>query len=232
MGNRRRVLREMRPRKFTPSILAQLEDVVRRRLLIPSDKELAELIGVSRFAISQQLARLRRNVEVVREAAVPKDKIVDVQPKFQKPAKPVNSQTKLCLRCAEVSDRWRDRAKGVYASVCRKCHAAECRENRVRYADLTPEQKFKANCRALTKHYLRRGEIARAPCEKCGDEKSQAHHEDYSKPKEVQWLCRICHMDLHRKRGDLNWKPPSDTFCQSSELSERLASSDTSGKCM
>jgi hypothetical protein len=31
----------------------------------------------------------------------------------------------------------------------------------------------------------------------------QAHHDDYSKPLEIIWLCPICHADRHRKLGRL-----------------------------
>ena len=36
-------------------------------------------------------------------------------------------------------------------------------------------------------------------CDVCGSDKSvDAHHEDYTKPLEVDWLCRKCHIQLHR----------------------------------
>jgi len=38
--------------------------------------------------------------------------------------------------------------------------------------------------------------IVRQPCEICGD-KSEAHHEDYSKPFDVRWLCRLHHREHH-----------------------------------
>lgn len=75
------------------------------------------------------------------------------------------------------------------------------------YRDLTPEQKRRANCRAYAKTYLRRGKITKAPCEKCADPKVEMHHDDYSKPLQVRWLCRKCHMDHHQQRGDLRWSP-------------------------
>lgn len=45
----------------------------------------------------------------------------------------------------------------------------------------------------------RNGSIAKLPCVICGDIQSEGHHEDYSKPLEVIWLCRIHHMEIHRK---------------------------------
>lgn len=38
-----------------------------------------------------------------------------------------------------------------------------------------------------------------ASCELCGDDTVflVAHHEDYSKPLEVNWLCYFCHSQLH-----------------------------------
>jgi len=44
---------------------------------------------------------------------------------------------------------------------------------------------------------VRRGLISRKPCEECGDPKSEGHHEDYSKPLEVIWLCRTHHRRRH-----------------------------------
>ena len=38
------------------------------------------------------------------------------------------------------------------------------------------------------------------PCEICGSEKKvEAHHDDYNKPLEVNWLCRKHHLALHGK---------------------------------
>jgi len=44
---------------------------------------------------------------------------------------------------------------------------------------------------------VRRGLISRKPCEECGDPKSEGHHEDYSKPLDVVWLCRTHHRRRH-----------------------------------
>jgi len=35
-------------------------------------------------------------------------------------------------------------------------------------------------------------------CEDCGGRSPHAHHKDYSKPLEVDWLCSSCHGKRHR----------------------------------
>jgi ribosomal protein S27AE len=44
-------------------------------------------------------------------------------------------------------------------------------------------------------------------CQKCGSKKSkiQAHHPDYTKPLEVEWLCTKCHAQEHLNSG--RYKP-------------------------
>ena len=44
---------------------------------------------------------------------------------------------------------------------------------------------------------IRSGSIKRMPCEICGSKKSEGHHEDYSKPLDVVWLCSRHHSDRH-----------------------------------
>ena len=46
---------------------------------------------------------------------------------------------------------------------------------------------------------IRKGDLLRAPCERCGDAKSLAHHEDYDKPLQVNWLCQPCHKQRHKE---------------------------------
>jgi hypothetical protein len=41
---------------------------------------------------------------------------------------------------------------------------------------------------------VRDGRLLRQPCEICGA-KAEAHHEDYTKPLEVRWMCFKCHRE-------------------------------------
>jgi ribosomal protein S27AE len=51
----------------------------------------------------------------------------------------------------------------------------------------------------LTRRAIANGELVRQPCEKCGSSRVQAHHDDYAKPLEVRWLCRPCHVAVHKQ---------------------------------
>ncbi|HUS02411.1 MAG TPA: hypothetical protein VMY77_11825 [Chitinophagaceae bacterium] len=82
-------------------------------------------------------------------------------------------------------------------AYCMPCHAEYMRGTRPTYPELTPEQKKKDCARSYLGVYIRRGKVTKQPCEKCGNEKAEGHHENYDKPLEVQWLCRECHLDLH-----------------------------------
>lgn len=41
------------------------------------------------------------------------------------------------------------------------------------------------------------GNLERKPCEVCGKHLAQAHHDDYSKPLDVIWLCSKHHAERH-----------------------------------
>ncbi len=47
---------------------------------------------------------------------------------------------------------------------------------------------------------LRSGALVRQPCEMCGD-RAHAHHDDYTKPLEVRWLCRVHHAAHHQQEA-------------------------------
>lgn len=53
-------------------------------------------------------------------------------------------------------------------------------------------------------HALRTGRLVRpSTCSRCGRRcKPDAHHADYRKPLDVEWLCRRCHNRAHENRAD------------------------------
>ena len=78
--------------------------------------------------------------------------------------------------------------------------AARLRAKR-RYAEgyrPAPRSSEKRKAKYAVDNAIRRGKMVRQPCEKCGATPSQAHHDDYSKPLQVRWLCRKHHSEEHR----------------------------------
>jgi hypothetical protein len=66
------------------------------------------------------------------------------------------------------------------------------------YRQRNPE---KIKTRKLVYQSIKVGRIKRLPCEVCGKVKSEAHHEDYSKPFQIIWLCKKHHSEADVKLG-------------------------------
>ena len=67
--------------------------------------------------------------------------------------------------------------------------------NYQRYKKTIPE---KLKARRVLRKAVARGTVRRGLCAVCGtNEKIEGHHEDYSKPFDVIWLCFSHHRDYH-----------------------------------
>jgi ribosomal protein S27AE len=58
----------------------------------------------------------------------------------------------------------------------------------------------KRKAHELVKAAIRKGDLKKLLCSQCGNRKSLAHHQDYSRPLDVTWLCRECHRREHAAR--------------------------------
>lgn len=112
-----------------------------------------------------------------------------------------------CLMCKK--------RKRVNKSWCKKCNTIRAREYRktlrgkevfkqirIRAAKKYPE-KYRA--RTILNSFVSMGKIIKPDnCSNCllKAKLIDAHHHDYSKPLEVIWYCRSCHVKLHR--GSVN----------------------------
>jgi hypothetical protein len=67
------------------------------------------------------------------------------------------------------------------------------------YHENNPDKK---HAHITTGNAIRDGKLVRQPCEVCGKKKSEAHHEDYSKPLEVIWLCKKHHSEADKRRRE------------------------------
>lgn len=78
---------------------------------------------------------------------------------------------------------------------------------------MTPNQKWRNDnrdkCAAhwLVQSAIEQGRLLKQPCSECGATgRIHAHHEDYTKPLDIIWLCGKCHNILHaRKSGKRIW---------------------------
>lgn len=57
----------------------------------------------------------------------------------------------------------------------------------------------KARAHKIVERHLKLGNIRKKPCERCGSLDAHAHHEDYSIPLEVMWLCPLHHKERHKE---------------------------------
>lgn len=126
--------------------------------------------------------------------------------------------TRVCKRCKQERSRAEFSAHKKYADGlnhwCKECfkdwkvtwmernRERVLRKNneRMKAAYRTPEGHMKAIARSRLHNAVLYGKIERKPCEVCGDERVHGHHDDYTRPLEVRWLCRKHHIDLHHGR--------------------------------
>ena len=90
----------------------------------------------------------------------------------------------------------------VISDACRERERRHARKSRERYPEKQRAQRLVND--AITKGLLHRPTV----CPSChqapglnrrGTPLIQAHHHDYSKPLDVQWLCVNCHAAVHRQ---------------------------------
>ena len=60
----------------------------------------------------------------------------------------------------------------------------------------SPLQRLKSNARSYANVYKRRGKLLSEACA-CGSMDVEMHHDDYTKPLQVTWMCRACHLAHH-----------------------------------
>ncbi len=139
----------------------------------------------------------------------------------------VYPQEKTCFKCGETkasSDFYKhpEMADGLLGK-CKECTKSDTKENYLsdipkrqeyerkrtsRLARKEQNRKYRKKRKFNQEKYragnmlhsaIRDGRLIRQPCEVCGDIKSQGHHDDYSKPLEVRWLCFKHHQMQHGK---------------------------------
>jgi len=88
---------------------------------------------------------------------------------------------------------WRKKNPDYSSEYSRKYR----KENPKYEQDQRAKHRHKMNARAKVQYAVRVGKIVKEKCEVCGDVNTQGHHDDYSKPLVVRWLCVEHHMEVH-----------------------------------
>lgn len=73
------------------------------------------------------------------------------------------------------------------------------RQNRANTIKFRTEYPEKYAAQTAVGNAIRDGKLKRQPCRECG-KKAHAHHEDYSKPLDVIWLCPAHHAEVHKRK--------------------------------
>jgi hypothetical protein len=105
-----------------------------------------------------------------------------------------NGRSARCKICINGDPRRRKRNR-TYQKALRKNAKTTNAEYQRRYRTKNP---IIVKAHWTVNHAIRAGRIVAQPCEICGNSKAHAHHDDYSKPLEVRWLCQEHHFALHR----------------------------------
>lgn len=122
-----------------------------------------------------------------------------------------------CKACHRADGLERKRLNREEDIRCRRAynaaHRKERRESSKKYRTENKEKiaewqrDYREKMSLATKAYrevqkaLKSGELTQGACEGCDSKAgTDAHHDDYSKPLKVRWLCRPCHQRLHSKQ--------------------------------
>ncbi len=103
-----------------------------------------------------------------------------------------------------------------YQPACKPCHREIVRQysktERGKQTEIRKSRRMtskypeKMRARGLVRYAVSSGKLARPEgCEKCSRVcQLQAHHQDYSKPYDVDFLCDPCHKLIHGKLTDMS----------------------------
>ena len=102
-----------------------------------------------------------------------------------------------CKECESAA--WRERYRNGYRErhLAKKWMGGD--PKRIKAYNIRKRKKWAKKIAAQTalRNAVKSGRIIKKSCEVCGEPKSHGHHDDYSKPLEVRWLCDAHHKEVH-----------------------------------
>jgi hypothetical protein len=108
----------------------------------------------------------------------------------------------ICVPCKNFLVRRWFKAHPEYAKQYNKQYRAEHR-HKFYELQIDRQRRHPDRVRAneLTRNAKKNGTLVKAEhCEQCDNQRVEAHHDDYSQPLNVRWLCKACHGLADRQR--------------------------------
>jgi Pyruvate/2-oxoacid:ferredoxin oxidoreductase delta subunit/ribosomal protein S27AE len=134
-------------------------------------------------------------------------KVYKPEAEFYMDGKTVAGVASVCKKChlaSSIRTRDKNNARELNAEHMRRARAADPEKFREREREASRNQRHnspeKVAARAALNNAVKRGDITKPNrCEQCGQEtRLTGHHDDYSMPLDVRWLCYSCHGKEHR----------------------------------
>lgn len=110
----------------------------------------------------------------------------------------LRNSTYMCSGCwvrasKEYVERNREKKRN-WNNAYRKRHPEAGANRTAKFKEKYPQKRA---AHQAVQTALRSNKLMKGACEVCGSTKVHAHHDDYSKPLQIRWLCHAHHMELH-----------------------------------
>ena len=102
-----------------------------------------------------------------------------------------------CINADSKAYRERRKAEGRPVKSSRLVNVETRRAYQQQRYHSDDAERQKQIARAIARKSISRGRLHRQPCEVCGCLPVDAHHDDYSQPLAVRWLCPTHHRQHH-----------------------------------
>ena len=103
-----------------------------------------------------------------------------------------------CMNCeSERIQDWRNKNRERYNEHSREYNRKYRHEHPGYTAEKSALERLANPERTVAYQAVYNAKLQKQPCGVCGATPAEAHHDDYSKPLEVRWLCSLHHKELH-----------------------------------
>lgn len=133
---------------------------------------------------------------------------------FKEPRNTRNGLHAECKDCTKAAKaRWAEENAEYTRLYARNYYHTNAEIEKVKARQWKKQVKYrykrdpiKISAQKAVYYAVRKGKLVPEPCEVCGNSEVEAHHADYSRKLDVNWLCKLHHGNTHRKdEGTGDW---------------------------